>query len=45
MPNTTGFSAIAMRDIFYSGIMWTILENVRSELKKRDIIENDIGLT
>ena len=42
---TTGFVSIANRDIVFSGIMWTCLENIRSYLKEKQLIESEVGLT
>jgi hypothetical protein len=45
VPRGTGFASLASRDIFYSAIMWTFLENIRFLLKDREIFTGDVALT
>jgi hypothetical protein len=45
VPPRAGFASLASRDIFYSGIMWTVLENIRFSLKEREIFTGDVALT
>ena len=45
VSSRVGFTSLAARDIFYSAIMWTVLENIRLEFKEREIFTDDISLT
>lgn len=42
---TTGFVSIANRDIIFSAIMWTCMENIRRSLKDKQLVESEVGLT